>query len=67
MRARRLILAQAIEIVCTTEAVKNGGFPIRDAFHRSGALSGPPLIRRALSAELQLPASLHPSRVTASG
>jgi len=32
---------QATKIVCTTGPLKNGGFPIRDAFRRWGALSSP--------------------------
>jgi hypothetical protein len=67
-RAREaLIRVPSIEIVCHHRTVKNGGFPIRDAFHRSGALSGPPLVLRRTERGVQLPTSLHPLRVTASG
>jgi hypothetical protein len=58
---KALVNVQAVEIVYDHRTVKNGGFPIRDAFHRSGALPGPLLIPRRI--EARSPASDVPSPV----
>lgn len=65
--AKALIRDRATKTVSTTEPLKNGGFPIRDAFRRSGALSSPQPVQSTVSGLIRRPTSLPPLRVTASG